>query len=224
MAGMIQNIAMRIIGGRFRGRRINAPLGRETTRPMTDRVRQSLFDRLVSMQMLGGHVLDLFAGTGSLGLEALSRGAEHCTFVERDAAARNILEQNIESLGLAPSTSVVAADAWRAAWIDRLKTEPVRLVYCDPPYQATRDPHEAARVARLIEALAPVMEADGHLVLRTEVKTAPPPATPPWQGPDTHPYGSTALHFYHLGIIGPPSRPDDAGLDQQTDSGCNRQV
>jgi 16S rRNA (guanine966-N2)-methyltransferase len=187
---------MRIIAGQFRGRRIRAPVGRDTTRPMTDRVRQSLFDRLTVMQMLGGHVLDLFAGSGSLGLESLSRGADHCTFVERDAAARRVVEQNLQSLDLVEQATVLAIDALRPGWVDHLNREPVRLVFCDPPYHTTADAQGAMRVASLIQALAPVMEADGLLVLRTEVRVEPPAAVPGWHGPESHAYSSTALHFY----------------------------
>lgn len=163
---------------------------------MTDRVRQSLFDRLTVMQMLGGHVLDLFAGTGSLGLESLSRGADHCTFVERDTTARRVLEQNVADLELADQATVLAANALRPAWIDLIDGGPVRLVYCDPPYRDTADAHGATRVARLIDSLAPVVEEDSLLVLRTEARIGPPPTGPQWQGPESHRYGSMTLHFY----------------------------
>ncbi len=189
---------MRIIAGQFRGRRIRAPVGRDTTRPMTDRVRQSLFDRLTVMQMLGGQVLDLFSGSGSLGLESLSREADHCTFVERDATARRVVEQNLQSLDVVGQATILGVDALNPTWIDALNPEPVRLVFCDPPYDVTHNAHGALRVARLIEALAPGMEADGLLILRTAAQVEPPTAGPDWQGPESHSYGSTALHFYRV--------------------------
>ena len=95
---------MRIIAGTHRGRTLLAPADAETTRPITDRVKENLFNRLHSLGVLGyGRVLDVFCGTGSMGLEALSRGADHCTFVDRDRDAIDRLQQNLDTLGIAPS-------------------------------------------------------------------------------------------------------------------------
>ncbi len=121
---------MRIVAGSARGRRLAVPEG-TTTRPTTDRVREATFNALFSLGAIEGSTFcDLFAGSGALGLEALSRGAEHCTFVERDRAALRVLNDNIEALGFADQSTVVSADATR--WIGSAGYFDV--VLADPPY------------------------------------------------------------------------------------------
>ncbi|MDO8916019.1 MAG: RsmD family RNA methyltransferase, partial [Coriobacteriia bacterium] len=107
---------MRIVGGAWRGRPLVSPSG-PTTRPTSDRVREALFDALgarLGSDLGGGAVLDLFAGTGALGLEALSRGASSAVFVENDRAALVALRRNIETLGAGPRAVVVPGDATAA--------------------------------------------------------------------------------------------------------------
>jgi len=127
---------MRIIGGALSGRTIIAPKGRDT-RPTADRARQALFNILASrddVAIEGARVIDLFAGSGALGLEALSRGATFCLFVETDAAARGAIRDNIEALGLFGSTRL-----HRRSAID-LGVKPAglggrfTLGFLDPPY------------------------------------------------------------------------------------------
>ena len=105
---------MRIVGGRFRGRSIAAPSGL-VTRPTSDRVRESLFNILAhgvkGFSIEGARVLDLFAGSGALGLEALSRGAAYCLFVDDDADARGAIRENIEALRLTGASKVWRRDA-----------------------------------------------------------------------------------------------------------------
>jgi 16S rRNA (guanine966-N2)-methyltransferase len=119
---------MRIIAGRWRGRKLAAPAG-ETTRPTTDRVREALFSMMISRlgSFEGLRVLDGFAGSGALGLEALSRGAAHATFVESDAVATRVLRANVEAMGAEATilTIPMAAIGGGAA---------VDLVMLDPPY------------------------------------------------------------------------------------------
>ncbi len=194
---------MRIIGGTHRGRRIQPPEGKLTTRPITDRVKQSLFDRLTSMQMLDGRVLDLFAGTGSLGLEALSRGVESCTFVEIDRSALRGLRANLENLGLAERADVLALDALRGSWLERSGGGPFQVVFCDPPYRLSGGGAASQAVERLIDALAPYREDDGLLVLRAQRESQPPQVTR-WEGPETHSYGSMSLHFYRPALDDAP--------------------
>jgi 16S rRNA (guanine966-N2)-methyltransferase len=121
---------MRIIAGEWRGRRLTAPAG-ATTRPTADRARETLFSMLTSRMggFSGLRVADLFAGSGALGLEALSRGAAHCIFVERDRAALAVLRDNIAALG-AVDTDV------RAQAVETLGPfqAPLDLVMMDPPY------------------------------------------------------------------------------------------
>ncbi|MEY3691265.1 MAG: hypothetical protein RJB57_920, partial [Actinomycetota bacterium] len=119
---------MRVVSGELRGRRIESPSG-EATRPTTDKVREAVFNALGSTGLLvDAVVLDLFAGTGAMGIEALSRGASHCVFVERDRRALDVLRRNIDSLGLGARAEIVAADAVSAA------ARAADIVIADPPY------------------------------------------------------------------------------------------
>lgn len=127
---------MRIVGGTFRGRKIVAPSG-QNTRPTTDRTRESLFNILQhkpGFSLEGARVLDLFAGSGALGFEALSRGAAFCLFVDTDAAARGAIRDNVEALGLFGNTRIHRRPA------DALGTKPANvgppftLAFMDPPY------------------------------------------------------------------------------------------
>ncbi len=121
---------MRIIAGRWRGRRIAAPPGRDT-RPTTDRVREAWMSAL-QPTLPDANVLDLFAGSGALGLEALSRGAAHATFVERSGAALRALRANVERLGAAAQATVVRADA--LAYVRALEPRAFDVALADPPY------------------------------------------------------------------------------------------
>lgn len=128
---------MRIVGGRFRGRAIAAPPGRDT-RPTSDRTREALFNILEhaswSPGLEGRRVLDLFAGSGALGLEAMSRGAAFALFVETDAAARGAIRDNIEALGLFGTTRIHRRDATDLGAKPAGLGEPFDLVLLDPPY------------------------------------------------------------------------------------------
>ena len=125
---------MRIVGGAWRGRRLVSPPG-QTTRPTADRVRQALFDSLLHAPWGGAEAIsgvwavDGFAGTGALGLEALSRGAAHATFMETDPAALQALRANISALGAETRSTVVAADVRHCP-----TGRPARLIFLDPPY------------------------------------------------------------------------------------------
>jgi len=124
---------MRIVAGRFKGVRLQAPEG-AGTRPTSDRAREGLFNILAhgayAERLRGARVLELFAGTGALGLEALSRGAAFCTFVERDRAALGLLRANIAKCRVERETRVVAGDGFAPS----LTTE-ADLILLDPPYE-----------------------------------------------------------------------------------------
>lgn len=125
---------MRIVGGEFRGRGLVAP-GSRDIRPSSDRLRETLFDILMHRykdRVVGGRVLDLFAGTGALGLEALSRGAAYALFVEETVAARGLIRRNIEALGLTGRTRIFRRDATRLGAAGTVS--PFDLVFVDPPY------------------------------------------------------------------------------------------
>ena len=125
---------MRIVGGRLRGRTLSAPKS-QAIRPTADRLRESLFNILVHAYgnpTEGARVLDLFAGTGALGFEALSRGASFVLFVDDGAEARALLRGNVEALGAGGATKVYRRDAVRLGPVSPL--EPFSLAFLDPPY------------------------------------------------------------------------------------------
>lgn len=169
---------MRVVGGAWRGRALRAPGGR-ATRPTSDRVREAVFDVLEglagavdeppSARLAGHRVLDLFAGSGALGIEALSRGAAHCTFVERGRPALHALRANLETVGVGvlrrgaaappPTARVAAVDARRALAADARDGEMYTLVLADPPY--ARYAELEGELARLLTPLL----APGALVV-----------------------------------------------------------
>ena len=125
---------MRVVGGRLRGRNLAAPASREI-RPTADRLRESLFNILVHAYenpVEDARVLDLFAGTGALGIEAISRGAGFALFVDNGAEARALLRNNVEALGLGGVTKVFRRDATELG--PAHPVEPFSLVFLDPPY------------------------------------------------------------------------------------------
>lgn len=128
---------MRIVGGQFKGRAIAAPQGRDT-RPTSDRARESIFNVLAhadwSPGIEGRRVLDLFAGSGALGLEAMSRGAAFALFVETESAARGAIRDNIEALGLFGNTRIHRRDATDLGVKPAGLGDPFDMVFLDPPY------------------------------------------------------------------------------------------
>lgn len=182
---------MRIIAGRFRGRALT-PVGKgdpgAQLRPTSDRTRESLFSMLAGGRfgdpLTGARVLDLFAGTGALGLEALSRGAGHVTFVENGRAGLALLRQNIAALEVAGEAECLACDARR---LPLCPGPPASLVFLDPPYgQALGLP--ALQAAQSAAWLAP-----GALVIWEEA--AEQSAPPGFTRRDSRRYGDTVLTF-----------------------------
>jgi 16S rRNA (guanine966-N2)-methyltransferase len=156
---------MRVIAGHLGGRHLRAPRGL-TTRPTSDRVREALFSMLGPID--GASVLDLFAGTGALGIEALSRGAATALFVERDALAVAALNGNLARLELtAPHVRVRAGEALSALRNARRAGETYDLVFVDPPYDQLRDSERA------LSALLPTVLAPGARVVVESDRRAP---------------------------------------------------
>ena len=120
---------MRVITGTARGRRLKEPVGLET-RPTADRVKEAIFSS-IQFEVEGRKVLDLFGGTGQMGIEALSRGAAHCTFVDLQKQAVAIIRENVNSTGFADQSTVVQGDA--LAYLSRCR-EKFDLIFLDPPY------------------------------------------------------------------------------------------
>ncbi|HEY3971163.1 MAG TPA: 16S rRNA (guanine(966)-N(2))-methyltransferase RsmD [Solirubrobacteraceae bacterium] len=156
---------MRVIAGHLGGRRLRAPRGR-MTRPTSDRVREALFSMLGPID--GTSVLDLFAGTGALGIEALSRGAAKALFVEREGTAVAALRGNLAGLGLAESqVQVMVGDALAALRSAREAGETYDLVFVDPPYGQLRE------FERELSALLPAVLASGARVVVESDRRAP---------------------------------------------------
>ncbi|MCP3916464.1 MAG: 16S rRNA (guanine(966)-N(2))-methyltransferase RsmD [bacterium] len=190
---------MRIIAGEHKGRRIAPPSGRDT-RPMLDRVREALFSTLgeVTGEAL---VLDLFAGTGSLGLEALSRGAAHAHFVERDPRAVRILNRNIETLRVA-EVEVVRGDALEPrSWSAEDDDGPAaNVVFLDPPYPMLRDSAEKARLLEAIQCLyETVLRPGGVLVLHAHPRDLHEETLESIATVDRRVYGNSALAYLWKG-------------------------
>jgi 16S rRNA (guanine966-N2)-methyltransferase len=175
---------MRIIAGSARGRRLAGPPGR-TTRPMTDRIRESLFSSIAAW-IPDSVVYDLYAGTGAMGLEALSRGAAEVTFVERDRAALGVLRRNIEAVGL--GGTVVADDV--AAFLDRAQSS-CDLAFVDPPY-AVALPSLVETVAKL----SPVMAYGGLAIVHRRSGEEPPAGIASLSLTDERTYGGAVLWRY----------------------------
>jgi 16S rRNA (guanine(966)-N(2))-methyltransferase RsmD len=179
---------MRIIAGTHRGRRIAAPKGRDT-RPTSDRVRENAFNLIGPVD--DAEVLDLFAGSGAMGLEALSRGAARATFVEHDRDACRVIGENLDKLEL--KATVLPMDAVRAVEQDRTTYD---LVLCDPPYD-----YDGARLAA---HLAKLVTDDGLLVWESSSRDAAP-EVPGLQQRTSRKYGSARLTL--LEKCSPPSTP-----------------
>ena len=154
---------MRIVAGEHRGARIFAPKGRDT-RPTSDRVREAAFNLIGPVD--GASVLDLFAGSGAMGLEALSRGAERAVFVESDRAATRAIEQNLDKLRL--RGTVLCEDGVRALRSEAQAGRRYDLVLVDPPYEMYTDLQPA-----LARTLPRVLADDGLLVVETDARTEP---------------------------------------------------
>lgn len=170
---------MRIVAGEWGGRRIEAPPGRDT-RPTTDRVREAWMSA-VAPSIPGARVLDLFAGSGALGLEALSRGAERATFVESAAPALRALRANLQALGAGDRVEVVRGDALK--YLAGLPAHAFDLAFADPPYG--RD-LAAGVVGRFLET------PFAHILCIEHRRSDP---LPPVEGARERRYGDTVLTF-----------------------------
>lgn len=182
--------AMRVIAGELRGRTLNAPAG-ERTRPIMDRQKETLFNILMAEFPCAG-VLDIFAGSGGLGIEALSRGAEAATFIESGRHALPVLEQNLVALGVRERASVLALPAERFD-PERL-THAVHLAFLDPPFPLVLA--HPQRMAELLARLLPVLDEGGVLVLRVPVNADLAACTPA----DCRPFRTVASgeSMFHL--------------------------
>lgn len=181
-------MGIRIIGGEHRGRRLDV-VDRPGLRPTTDRVRETIYN-IVShrVDLDGAAVLDLFAGSGGLGIEALSRGAGRVDFVERDRRAAAQIDRNLAELGIAEGTEVHVGDAEQL--IGRLGR--YDLVLVDPPYASVTTPS----FARLLDRLPDHIHEDGLLLLE-HGRTTQAPMIRGLTIPETRSVASTSISLYH---------------------------
>jgi 16S rRNA (guanine966-N2)-methyltransferase len=185
---------MRITGGAFRSRLLTTPRGDET-RPTSDRVREALFSILSArMSLDGARVLDLYAGTGALGLEALSRGAAHVTFVERRREAIAAIKANVLALDVAAQVRLVARTVEAAA---AELSGVLDVVFADPPYADVQSGAATRALDRMLAAIS--LAPGGTLVLEHSSKTAPPAFSGLGTPHDTRVYGDTAISLYLAG-------------------------
>ncbi len=192
---------MRIIGGRFKGTRLSAPGaaggGKSHLRPTSDRVRESLFNLLEHGDyppIEGTRVLDLFAGTGALGFEALSRGATRAVFIDDGPAARGLIRQNIETLGVIGQTKLWRRDATR---LGPCRGDPFGLIFADPPYG------QGLGERALASTLDGGWIAPGSVVVLEEHADAGISAPPGLRLADERSYGDTRILIFRADIAAP---------------------
>ncbi|MGA2914806.1 MAG: RsmD family RNA methyltransferase [Sedimentisphaerales bacterium] len=161
---------MRIISGTKRGMTILSPKG-NATRPITDRVKESIFDVLYKYNLIEGRlVADLFCGTGSFGLEVLSRGAKEAVFVDMDKRTIEILRKNIAKAGFVAQGRVVCANAFKVGAPPSYDGQKHSLVFVDPPYEMSRKTGLNSRLGGLLVLLTEQVTNDGLVIVRTEKK------------------------------------------------------
>ncbi len=179
-------MAPRIIAGRFKGRRLQVPRGR-AVRPTTERVREAVFD-ILGPRVAGAAVLDLFAGTGAMALEALSRGAARAVLVEADPESIRAANQNVEALAVADRVRIVRRDARQGPGPG---DDQFDLVFADPPYG------EAAAVAA-VEAVGRSgrLDPDGMMIVEHGIEVDLPEVTSHLERVDRRRYGRTGVSFY----------------------------
>ncbi|MEM6912133.1 MAG: 16S rRNA (guanine(966)-N(2))-methyltransferase RsmD [Verrucomicrobiota bacterium] len=182
---------MRIVAGSAKGRTLRVP--REATRPTTDRVREAIFSKLM-WDLEGARVVDLFAGSGALGLEALSRGALFAELVESERQACGVIQANAERCGLASQARTLATDVFRF-----LRGAPVAgwdLVFADPPWQTEEQPVDLAGQLLRSEGLRRGLKAEGLLVLEQQADWEWGEGEAFWERFDERSYGKSAIHYF----------------------------
>lgn len=179
---------LKIIAGEFRSRMILSPEESSESRPYGSRVKESIFN-LLRGWFEGATVLDLFAGVGTMGLEAVSRGAANVFMVEKDRRVFELLERNIKTLGCEDRAKAVHGDALAATSLARAP-RPVDVIFVDPPYQIMEDERSRQRALDQIERCRELMGARGFVVLRGPMGIeGADMAIPGFAGPETHKYG-----------------------------------
>ncbi len=179
---------MRIIAGSLKGRRLRTPSW-DGLRPTSDRLRETLFNVLAG-RVAGALVLDGYAGTGALGIEALSRGAAGVVFVERDRRAAALVAENLRHCGVSEGCAIIRADVGRMS--RPAGSRPFDVILLDPPYAV-------ADLSECVEAVAPWLAAGGVLVLEHARRRVPPATAGGLTLSRVLPSGDSALSFYRHG-------------------------
>jgi 16S rRNA (guanine(966)-N(2))-methyltransferase RsmD len=179
---------LRILGGEFRSRVLHSPVDDRVTRPFSSRAKESLCNILRGW-FEDANVLDLFAGVGTMGLEAVSRGAANVLMVEKNPATYALLRKNVEALGCEDRASTMKADALGNTCLLRAP-QPVDLVFCDPPYILMHEEASRLRVLEQLERCRTIMNPKGFLTLRIDVDPKVIPHTlAGFHGPEVHEFG-----------------------------------
>ena len=197
---------MRIVGGQWRGIRIEAPSGRDHTRPTTDRNREAIASSIMSacgLSLEGCSVLDVFAGSGAMGLELLSRGAKRCTFVESHRPTAALIRANCQAVGATKATEVLCRDAFSLPECTQLTGAPFDIVFLDPPYMLA-----ASDVAYLVDSLVEhAYIAPGALVVYERATTGEQLACKKARIVRVKKYKTTSVDLMRVG-----EEPTDASL------------
>ena len=178
---------MRVITGTARGRRLGELTGKDT-RPTTDRVKEGIFSS-IQFEIEGRRVLDLFGGTGQMGIEALSRGAAHCTFVDLRKEAVGIIRENLKLTGLEGQATVVQGDA--LAFLTRCR-EKYDVIFLDPPYETELLETAIAHIAR-----HDLLNVHGMMIAEHPADKVLPALSAPYRMGRTYRYGKIAVTIYH---------------------------
>jgi 16S rRNA (guanine966-N2)-methyltransferase len=196
-----------VIAGEQGGLRLVVPKGART-RPTTDRVKESVFAALGPARLTGARVLDGYAGSGALAIEALSRGAAHATLVDRDPRAVDAIRRNLTTTRLADRASVLRR-GFAGHLQGRTPEQPYDLVFLDPPYDLTNP-----ELGRVLAALAEPgwLAADGAVVVERAANAGPPPLPAGWGVAWERMYGDTLVV-----LVGPDAGPRDPAADAGTD-------
>jgi len=174
------------------------PLNGSQTRPITDRVKESIFDVLFKYDLIEGrYVADLFCGTGSFGLEAISRGAKEAVFVDADRRAIDVLRKNIAKARFESQSKVVCANAFKIGAPIGIGKK-CSLVFVDPPYEMSRETGEKSRLAGLMDVLPQQLAEDGLVVVRTEKMVKVLDSYGPLKIIDNRVWGKMSVNFFAM--------------------------
>ena len=189
-------MSMRVIAGSARGSRLECPPG-EDVRPAPEMARAALFN-ILQADVPDAHVLDLFAGAGTIGIEALSRGAARAVFIEVNPRHKAFIEKNLQHTHLADRAEVLVRDAFRSPEILERMGAAFDLIYIGPPFPLLQDPTTKAQLMELLDRLAErgILKPEGVLVVQSDSTDHLPEATAHLRQDDLRRYGRNVLTFY----------------------------